>query len=338
MANRRGKRFSGRFWTTVLLSFPLLVACLSYVWLFWPLLDLLSIGAPLLILWNALLSMYWAFRKKWVALVPLCPLMLSWVLFEPIYKSSGEASAEKTGIEVLSYNTRSFDPGKKSTRGQRDTDLFAFLKSVDADIICIQELSPQTLKEIEGYAYRYSTPPGTAYTLQAILSRYPIHRTGQVRFKGSTNNTIFADIITGRDTLRIYNVHLESYKISSSRFVYQDYGTPFLERMRRVALRHGEQATAVKAHQDESRYPALICGDFNATAFSNAYRRMKRGMQDTFSEAGQGMGATYYLKGIPYRIDYILSDPAIEISAHRTYAVDFSDHLPLSATLRLPGH
>jgi endonuclease/exonuclease/phosphatase family metal-dependent hydrolase len=281
--------------------------------------------------------MYWALRKKWLALIPLFPLLLSWVLFEPIYKSAADASTETSGIQILSYNTRSFYPGKYAEGDKGELDIFAFLKSVKADIICIQELSPLMLKGIEGYPHRYSTPPGTAHTLQAILSRYPIHHTGQVSFEGSTNNTIFADIVAGRDTLRVYNVHLESYKISSSRFVYEDYGTPFLQRMSRVALRHREQAATVKTHQRESPYPVLLCGDFNATAFSNAYHRMKRGMQDTYSEAGHGLGTTYYLKGIPYRIDYILSDPAFEVSDHRTYDVGFSDHLPLSATLRLPG-
>ena len=64
---------------------------------------------------------------------------------------------------------------------------------------------------------------------------------------------------------------------------------------------------------------------------------MKEGFQDTFAEKGSGLGTTYSLKGIPYRIDYILADPSFDVLGHRNYGVRYSDHYPLMATLAFKG-
>src|SRR5690606_32831615 len=52
-----------------------------------------------------------------------------------------------------------------------------------------------------------------------IFSKYPIIRTEKIPYpKGISESFIFADILHGTDTIRVFNVHLQSYKFSE-----QDY-------------------------------------------------------------------------------------------------------------------
>lgn len=51
-------------------------------------------------------------------------------------------------------------------------------------------------------------------TGQAIFSKYKIINQGTIAFPESDNLVIFADVKKGKDTLRVYNIHLQSVKIS----------------------------------------------------------------------------------------------------------------------------
>ncbi len=58
-------------------------------------------------------------------------------------------------------------------------------------------------------------------------------------------------------------------------------------------------------------------------------------MNDTFQEKGSGFGSTYNFKFLPYRIDFILADPEIDIKSHKNFDVRLSDHTPVMASFRL---
>ncbi|WAC03292.1 endonuclease/exonuclease/phosphatase family protein [Lacinutrix neustonica] len=80
----------------------------------------------------------------------------------------------------------------------------------------------------------------------------------------------------------------------------------------------------------------IVCGDFNNTAFSYVYKKIKGDLKDTFKVAGNGFGRTYNFKFFPMRIDFILVDKAFSINGFKTYNVQYSDHYPVMATLSLP--
>ena len=79
----------------------------------------------------------------------------------------------------------------------------------------------------------------------------------------------------------------------------------------------------------------IICGDFNNTAFSYVYRKIKGDLKDAFKEAGNGFGRTHEFQFIPMRIDFILTDEAFAINGFKSYSEHFSDHYPISTTLSL---
>nr|WP_255444045.1 endonuclease/exonuclease/phosphatase family protein [Robiginitalea sp. SC105] len=256
--------------------------------------------------------------------------------FGPYYRLSGPAERVGTkGIRIASFNT-----GNTRTPGgrERTTALQTALDQMDADILCFQELDRRSSYSLPRYPYRAISPDKPDKSTQAIFSTYPIVGSGNIDFNESANNAMYADIVVEGDTIRVYNVHLQSYRIRSprlKRFIFRDNGMTFLKRIQAVANLHVEQAQLVKEHQESSPYRSVICGDFNATPFSRTHRILSKGLNDSFGEAGSGYAGTYSRRGIPFRIDFILADLRMEVLRHQTHDIRLSDHLPVSATLRL---
>ncbi|TYA88387.1 endonuclease/exonuclease/phosphatase family protein, partial [Seonamhaeicola marinus] len=88
-------------------------------------------------------------------------------------------------------------------------------------------------------------------------------------------------------------------------------------------------------HKKQCPYKMVICGDFNNTAFSYVYRKIKGNLQDTYDEAGTGFGRTHDFKFFPMRIDFIFADEAFNVNGFKAYNEHFSDHFPIMTKLAL---
>ena len=310
-----------------------LLACISYYYLLSPLLNVLSITALYMVAANALASLVLLLSNRRKAVFPTLVLIVSLLSFGPYFRMGGPGERIGTdGLRIASFNSGNAPAAIGDPAG-----LQAALDRIDADILCFQELERYNTFDASRYPYRAFSPEITGKSTQAIFSAYPIIRSGSIDFPDTSNNAIFADVDVEGDTVRIYNVHLQSYRIQSERILYREYGGRFLRRFRTVAAQHVSQARQVKAHQQEAPFPTILCGDFNATPFSHAYRILSGGLEDTFGQAGSGVGATYSLRGLPFRIDYILTDPRMEVLHHKIFDIYLSDHRPVLATLRLQG-
>ena len=113
-------------------------------------------------------------------------------------------------------------------------------------------------------------------------------------------------------------------------------------------LNRGErvsQARAVTGHEwlehPECRHPAILCGDFNATAGSYVYRLLTRHMHDVQRSLKGRLPRGTWPAQLPFmRIDHLLASRDLKVrsvSVPRTPLTRVaSDHLPLVATLELP--
>ena len=106
-----------------------------------------------------------------------------------------------------------------------------------------------------------------------------------------------------------------------------------------VSLKKGfaqraHQAQVVKAQIDLSPYPVIVTGDFNDTPVSYSYRKIRKGLNDSFVTSGYGAGFTYRGNYPPNRIDYILYDNALESRQFDIIKAKYSDHYPVVAWLR----
>jgi endonuclease/exonuclease/phosphatase family metal-dependent hydrolase len=176
----------------------------------------------------------------------------------------------------------------------------------------------------------------------AIFSKYPIVNEGVVFDNKSNNGAIFSDIRAGKDTLRIYNVHLESMAIQAESLdEYEGVKRIYrqtLGKLYRGSLKRAEQLTIILEHVKNSPYPVILMGDLNEIPYSYTYFRLNNYLKNAFEVAGRGFGFTYNRVLFFLRIDHIFSSPLLIPTYFDTHReVDYSDHFPVSATFRWDG-
>lgn len=244
---------------------------------------------------------------------------------------------------VMSYNVRLFnlfkwidDDVPKNIRN--------FINEKNPDVVCLQEYSEGAKIDLKVYPYQYvMMQGGHVKTGQAILSKFPIIDKGKLELPNSNNNVIFADLRMGKDTVRIYSMHLQSVRITpdvdeinNDRLdgIDQKKRYQILKRISEAFTRQQQQAEIISQHKASCTYPVIICGDMNNSAFSYVYRNIRGKLNDAFEEAGKGFGQTYKFKYYPARIDYIFADPKFDVLEFKSYS-DFvnSDHYPITTRL-----
>jgi endonuclease/exonuclease/phosphatase family metal-dependent hydrolase len=156
---------------------------------------------------------------------------------------------------------------------------------------------------------------------------------GDFNFENSYNNTIYADILVKEDTIRLYNLHLQSLGILPNVKFLQNRGTEKItKRIAKTFVEQEKQVALILEHRNTSKHPVITAGDFNNTPFSYTYRQLQNGMKDAFLERGNGLGTSYSFSGYPMRIDYLFSSETLDILRFETGDKSFSDHRPVSAT------
>jgi len=237
-------------------------------------------------------------------------------------------------VRIMSYNVRMFNLYKWIDEKNVDEKIYDFINSKEPDILCIQEFHPSLKKGLK-YPYEYiKISNENNHFGHAIFSKFKIVNSGSLNFSNTGNNAIFADIVRNSDTIRVYNIHLESLKLNpNDDYFTQENSEKFKKRVEKAFKIQANQVELIKLHQEKITYKSIICGDFNNTAFSWIYHQLKENKNDAFEVAGKGFGRTFDYK-LPVRIDYILTDDKIEVNNFKTYEVKFSDHFPIMARLK----
>jgi endonuclease/exonuclease/phosphatase family metal-dependent hydrolase len=163
-----------------------------------------------------------------------------------------------------------------------------------------------------------------------------------------SESLIYADIVKGDDTLRIINMHLESYRFNEKDYSdiqkiksQEDTGLKatksIVQKMREAYIRRSQQADIVGNFIRQSPYPVIVCGDFNDTPASYTYFTIKGELQDAFLQKGWGIGRTFTGLAPTLRIDYIFVNNHFKVNSFRKIISDLSDHYPVIANLSLIG-
>ncbi|CAH8283967.1 endonuclease/exonuclease/phosphatase family metal-dependent hydrolase [Mariniflexile fucanivorans] len=301
-------------------------------------LSVLNLGVPFLILSNVLFFLYWLFRVKKQLLLSLVVLVIGQLAFGSLYKfSSSKKIEDPNNFKVMNYNVRLFNLFEWIPEKDIDTQIIEFVKKEAPAILCIQDYHPRKNNDLAFFKYKYEYLSGKKIKHgQAIFSQFPIINSGSVEFPNTSNNAIFADVVNGKDTIRIYNVHLQSLRINTQiDSLKKENSERLFNRIGSTFKMQQSQTELLLNHKNQSQYKAIICGDFNNTAFSYVYRKIKGDLNDTFLKAGNGFGRTYDFKFFPVRIDYIFADKAFSVNGFKAYNQHYSDHYPISTTLSL---
>ena len=303
----------------------------------YPNVSLLSLAVSPLILLNVIFVVYWIIRLQMQFALSLTMLVAAWFYFNPFVEFSSEGNFGDYGnkLKILSYNVRLFNAYEKEPSVDFLSSFSKLLEDKDPDVLCIQEYYRNANLNFSAYKYKFVHFNGLKNKLgHAIFSKYPIITTGAFDFESSSNNALFADIVKGNDTIRVYNLHLQSLGITPTVDALQEDDKDRLRN--RISTAFGRQQNQVEkiiAHKAQSPYKNLVCGDFNNTSFSYVYRKMQINMKDAFVERGGGLGTTFLFDNYPMRIDFILTSSKLEVLKFETGKNSFSDHYPISATI-----
>jgi endonuclease/exonuclease/phosphatase family metal-dependent hydrolase len=273
-------------------------------------------------------------------------LLMGITFINKFYKfSAKEFPEDDKDFVVMSYNVRLFNLFKWLDKEDVPGVILGFINDKNPDILCIQEFSSSTVIDLKLYRHKYILMEGNKIkTGQAIFSKFPIISQGNIVFPNSNNNVIYADIKKGKDIIRVYNMHLQSIKITPDvneiseniNVIDQDKSQMLLIRISKAFKQQQQQAEIFKEHKKNCEYPIVICGDMNNSAFSYVYRNIKGTLRDSFEEAGKGFGETYKFKYYPTRIDYIFADEKMTVKKFESFSdFDNSDHYPIMAKMSL---
>jgi endonuclease/exonuclease/phosphatase family metal-dependent hydrolase len=327
------------YWCNLVVAFLLLVAfVLPYLPpKTFPTLSLLSLVVSLLIIANIVFAVYWAVRFQRRFFVSFTVLLVSYFYFNVFYEVSTEADASeyKNTLSVLSYNVRLFNAYEKHPKADASQVIAETLSEQNPDIVCIQEYYRPNNVDFSSFPYQYIHFKDRKAKLgHAIFSKYPLINTGAFDFKDTYNNTLYADVVKGKDTIRVYSLHLQSLGIIPRvSFLQKTDNEKLRKRISRAFEKQQSQVEAIIADKSKSKYPVVLCGDFNNTPFSYSYRKLKDGMQDAFRERGNGLGTTFLFEWFPMRIDYIFASQGLDILSFETMKKTFSDHYAVRATV-----
>ncbi len=298
-----------------------------------PVFAILSLLVPFLIFVNIIFAIYWLIKLKKHFLLSASILVTGIMISSPLYKFSDKQIFLNNDVKIMSYNVKMFNYYKWSNDLDLAQKTFDFITEKNPDILSIQEFYESDKISFKfPYKYIKTKTKNNKFGL-AIYSKFPILNYGSLDFKQSSNNAIFIDILKGKDTVRIYNIHLESLKINPHKENFGEQSSEkLLGRLKNTFKKQVTQTEQFMAHEKQWKGKKIVCGDFNNTAFSWVYKNIKKNKKDAFVEAGKGFGKTfdYFLSA---RIDFILTDNSIEINNFKTFDVECSDHFPILARI-----
>ena len=294
--------------------------------------SIFSLFTPLIISLNILFMFFWIAKLKKQFMLSLIVLLIGNDSLKSFVNFSNNSKfIADNEFSIISYNVRLFNIYNWIKKDNVTTKIKDFLKNKNADIICLQEYQNADFK-LNNYLYMYEKLRGDNLKYgQAIFSKYPIINKGSIDFNSPSNNAIFSDIKINNDTIRIYNIHLESFSFEkeielrglnkNNEKIMNDVSKTFIIQQNQVEL--------IKKSIKKSPYRVIVSGDFNNTAFSHIYKELSSNLNDSFKEKGNGFGITFNYNFIPLRIDFILGDKGFKINYFKTHNINLSDHEPI---------
>lgn len=312
----------------------------------------LGLAFPIWTLINVMFLFYWAILRKKYFFVPLLALLFSYQNIISTFPLNIDKQTPQKGIKILSYNALLMNEYAPLNKNK----VLKYLTNSKADIICIQEygyafndhqLSKDDIQKALGKEYPYQhiniikNGKRGMYGL-ATFSKFPITKKQKVNF-----NSIFSDILYQGDTLRVFNCHLESNRltrseakiisqigkdIENSKLAYQ-----LSKKLGRSYRRRAEQADEIAAFIKKSHHPTIVCGDFNDVIVSYSYKTLLADcLTDSHKESGIGYDNTFHEHYFYFKIDHILHSKNIDSHNFKVDKVNGSDHYPIHCTLTFP--
>ena len=311
---------------------------------------LFGMAYPYILVSNLIFIVLWVIIKPKFALISLIFILAGYNQIGNYLQFSGRQTKEP-GIKIISYNVKYFTGTTQFPSKENADHILNYLRQNNADIICLQEVrlnkrqifdaTNTKLPQISHMQLAHTSHEGG----QLTLTRFPILNMGEIRFSNTGNMVIYTDMLINSDTVRVYNCHLQSYRlrpteintIDSMNFENNQAAKTKIKalsiKFRDAIIKRAEQAATLREHLDQCPYPVIVCGDFNDTPVSFTYHTVRGDLMDSFTESGKGTANTYNGKLPSFRIDYILYSPKFTSYNFEVSTLNHSDHYPISCDL-----
>jgi endonuclease/exonuclease/phosphatase family metal-dependent hydrolase len=310
---------------------------------------------------NVVLTVLLLFTKTKMAIPGIILLLFSLYDVSRHYRFAPEPQQTADGIKLLSYNCQGLYSNYEKKHGKALSDSIArFIAKQQPDIICLQEFRGVKEEEIKTcmddfsnkinahdfHYQRYFIDHSENSSLCLItLSKFPIVNRNAILL-GKRRIGMFTDLLLQGDTVRVFNIHLQSTRLRQKDIDFVMNTTPDIQntdnykdiysKLSNAYRLRAQQARLIALEISKSPYSIIVCGDFNDTPTSFAYHRIANNLEDAFIKSGKGLGSTYNNPLLPpIRIDYILYSKIFQSSAFSVLNTPYSDHFPVMAVIEL---
>lgn len=342
----------------------------NYFWI----LNLFALVFPFLLLLQLGFLVFWLFAKPKLSLIPIVTLVLCFGFIRSVFGFHTTNSAQlnkKEGLRMATWNVHLYNFYENN--GTLDPGMLQYTRSLQADVLAVQEfvfsldsnstISLENVRKRLGYKYAIAGNDRHfgVYTNDAagkekyfpfsiaLFSNYPILKWEKKQSLPEYNHTyIWADLLIGKDTIRFFNVHLQSMH-----FVKKDYdfienidqqdmdgvqkaGRYLISKIKAANLLRAIQVEDVRDEVARSPHEVILCGDFNDVPNSYAYQSIAGELKDAHVKKGSGLGRTFRFLAPTLRIDNIFYSPSVTLERFGPLQTNLSDHLPLVAEFDLP--
>lgn len=313
-----------------------------------PVMAVIGLILPGLLILNLWLALYWGFRKKYWIWFPVIAVLANLNYLSSVIQYNKDHNSGGYSLKVATFNVRVFN---RETTGYTAKEIARYMNEENVDIISLQEFGWNTQFTKDSIynafrAYPYKTVPvEDGKTRIALFSKYPIRSSYFIPFRDSENCGMWADVLINDTVIRVYNVHMQTTNLNSSRSKLAksqrlddiNGEERALSYMKESLLdnfgKRAEQACLIRNLIDKSPYPVIVCGDFNDTPASFTYRKLKGSLKDSFIACGNGYGYTYRGMWRMFRIDYIFYSQHMRGTDYYSPQFKWSDHNPVITRL-----
>jgi len=373
MAKSILRRFTKRLLVFINIIAAVLFLAGSYGYLlnpvyFWPV-GLLTLTAFYFMLLLLAFVFFWLVIKPRLAFISLMALLVSYKPLSNIItmRLPGKFAQVKpqNALRVMTWNVAQFNVMEDKKNPGVKKDMVDQVNYYQPDIACFQEMVAEdsSVKDhghmdefleklkFRNYFYSYNIKEdfwGYAHFGIIIFSKYPIINKQTISWYPNDYNSIFQyiDIVKGADTIRVFNIHLQTLRFSKANLKYIDQPTVedknairesknIIGKFKRGFLKRQLQADRIRAEIEKSPYPVIVSGDFNDVPNSYAYYTIGKGMKDAFVEKGNGLGRTFSGISPVLRIDNIFVDQKMDVLQFNLIKKKLSDHFPIIADVQL---
>ena len=283
----------------------------------------LGLAFPVLLAANIIFILFWTIQRHHSALISIIALIACWNglwNYTPIHIESDEAVTEGEKLTLLTYNVHNFDNYTPHTDDSPNS-IISYIQNTKADIICMQEFSfgnsknqislDQINSALSEYPYKHFTPGNkTPYSQSGIAcySKYPFQEITDIKYDSSYNGSCIYKIKINGRILTLINNHLESNKFTSNdrelytymmkhiddTELFPEFKDRLMTKMGAAFRKRALQADSIARIIHKTDSNIIVCGDFNDTPQSYAYRKIRGKLKDSYVSTGLGPGITYH--------------------------------------------